>query len=76
VIYGRTNTRDRSFDAVVFGDPVRPNETATVLLDGVEIAAPVGEINCVTIHGRSGRNIVAGCKHPFRAQTVDVGGSD
>src|ERR1700688_1040938 len=76
MIHGGTNTRNRCADTVVIGDLVRPDETATVLLDRVEIAAPIGEVNRITIHDRSSGNIVAGCKHPFWVQTVDVGGSD
>src|SRR6266576_2658785 len=41
-----------------------------------EIAAPIGEINCVTRHGRSGRNITTRWEHPFWAQAVDVGRAD
>jgi hypothetical protein len=76
MIHGGTNTRDRCADTVVIGDLVRPDETATVLLDGIEIAVPIGEVNRITIHGRSSRNIVAGCKNPFWVEAVDVGGSD
>src|SRR5260370_22395246 len=76
MIHGRTNTRDRCVDTVVIGNLVRPDETATVLLDGVEIAAPIGEINCVAIHGRSSRNIVTSCEYPPWIQSADVGWSD
>src|ERR1700731_5044640 len=76
MVHGGTNTRDRCADTVVIGDLVRPDEAATVFLDRVEITAPIGEVNRITIHGRSSRNIVAGCKHPFWVQAVDVGGSD
>ena len=64
-IHRGTDTRDRSVDSVVLGDLVRPDELATVLLDGKEVAAPIGEINCVTIYGRSGRDIATGCEDPF-----------
>ena len=37
------------------GDFVRPDESASILLDSEEVAAPIGEVNRVTIHGRSGR---------------------
>ena len=72
-IHGRTHTRDSSFDAVVLGDLVRPDETAAILLDGEEISAPVGKVNGVTIHGRSSGNIPAGCEYPFGFQALDVG---
>ena len=68
-----TDTRDSSVDAVVLGDLVRPDETAAILLDGEEIAAPVGKVNGVTIHGRSSGNIPAGCEYPFGFQALDVG---
>src|SRR6478752_137839 len=61
-----TYARDSSVDAVVLGDLVRPDETAAIFLDGEEIPAPVGKVNCLTIDGRSGRNIAAGCEYPFR----------
>src|SRR3981081_2040258 len=75
MIHGGTKTRDRCVDTVI-GDLVRPDETATVLLDGVEIPAPIREVNCITIHGRSSTNIVAGCKHPFWVQALHVGRTD
>src|SRR4051812_40845551 len=61
-----TDTRDSSIDAVVLGDLVRPDQPAAILLYGEEITAPVGKVNRVTIHGRSGRNISASCENPFR----------
>src|SRR5882724_1639984 len=74
--HSRANTRDSSFDAVVVGYLVRPDKPTAVLLDCEEIAAPIGEVNCVAIHGRSSRHIPTRCEHPFRAQTLDVGRTD
>src|SRR5258708_11224098 len=71
-IHGRANTRDSSIDAVVVGNLVRPDKPAAVLLDCEKIAAPIGEVNCVAIHGRSSRHIPTRCEHPFRSQTLDV----
>src|SRR6266478_8625172 len=76
MIHGGTNTRDRSGNTVVLGDLVRPDETSTLLFDCEEIAAPIRKVNCITIHGRSSRNIVAGCKHPFGVQGLHVGRAD
>ncbi len=75
-IHGRANTRDSSIDAVVIGDLVRPDEPPAVLLDCEKIATPIREVNCVTIHGRSSRNIATRGEHPFRAQALDVGRTD
>jgi len=52
---------------------VRPDEVTAVLLDREEIAGPIGEINCVTIHGRSCRDIASRCEDPLWGETVDVG---
>ena len=76
MIYGRTNARESSGDAVVFGDFARPNESSAVLLDCEEIATPIGKVNCVTGDGRSGGNIATGCENPFWCQTLDVGQTD
>src|SRR6267154_6475554 len=73
---GRTNTRDSSIDAVVIGDFVRPDEFAAVLLDREQVAGPVGEVNGVTVHCRSGRDIAPRCEHPLRGQTFDIGRTD
>src|ERR1700730_331263 len=75
-IHRRTNTRERSVDAVVIRDLVRPDEAPTLLVHGVEIAAPIREVDRVTNDGRSSRNIVSSCKHPFWAQILDVGRTD
>jgi len=72
-IHGRANASDRSFDAIVFGDLVRPDEVTAVLLDREEIAGPIGEVNCVTIHGRSCRDIAPRCEHPFGFQFFYIG---
>src|SRR5258708_15821745 len=72
-IHGRANTRDSSIDAVVVGNLVRPDKPAAVLLDCEQIATPIREVNCVTVHGRSCRNIPTRCEHPFRGETLDVG---
>src|SRR5260370_26374800 len=76
MINRRTHTRDSSVDTIVVGDLVRPDSTPTVLINCKEIAAPIGEINCVAIHGRSSRNISTGCERPFWFQAFDVGGTD
>src|SRR4029077_14480925 len=75
-IDGWANPRDSSIDAVVIGDLVRPDKPAAVLLDREEIATPIRKKNCVTVHGRSCRNIPARCEHPFRGQTFHVGRTD
>src|SRR3984893_7083453 len=76
VIYRRTNTRNSTGNAVVVGDLVRPDETATVLINGEQVAGPIGEVDCVTGHGRSGRNISTGSEYPFWFQALDVVGTD
>src|SRR5437899_47751 len=76
MIHGRTDTRDSSGDAIVLGDLVRPDQMAAVLFDCEQIAAPIGEVNCITTHRGSGRNISTGCKHPFWFQALDVGRTD
>src|SRR5882757_8609342 len=75
-IHGRTNTRDSPIDTVVIGDLVRPDQFAAVLLDGEEIAGPVGEVNGVTVHRGSSRNIAPRCEHPLRGQAFDIGRTD
>src|SRR5216684_7389137 len=75
-IHGRANTGDSSIDAVVIGDLARPDKPAAVLLDCEKIAAPIWEIDCVTVHGRICRNIPTRCEHPFRGETLDVGRTD
>src|ERR1700679_1208529 len=72
MIRGRTNARYRSGNAIVIGDFVRPDETSAVLRDCEEIAARIGEVDCVTIHSRSSRNITTSCEHPFLFQAIDV----
>ncbi len=76
MIYRRTNTRNSTGDAVVVGDLVRPDETATVLINGEEVAGPIWEVDCVTGDGRSGRNIATSCEDPFGFQALDVAGTD
>src|SRR4029077_2083883 len=71
-----TDTRNSSDNAIVIRDLVRPNETAGLLLDGEEIATPIGEVNGVTIHGWSGRNVTTRGEYPLRCQTLDVGGGN
>jgi hypothetical protein len=66
VIYCGTDTRNSSGNAIVIGDLVRPDETAALLLDGEEIATPIGKVDCVTIHGGSGRNVTTRGEYPFR----------
>ncbi len=75
-VHGRTNARNGPIDAVVLGDLVRPDEATAVLPDCEEIAAPIGEVNSVTVHCRSSRNITARCEHPFRFQLFDIGRTD
>src|SRR5882762_7083900 len=75
-IYGRANTGDSSIDAVVGGNLVRPDQPTAVLLDCEEIATPIREVNRVTVHRRSSRNIATRCEHPFRGKTVNVGRAD
>jgi hypothetical protein len=65
-----------SHDAIVLADFVRPDEISSLLFNCKEIASPIGETNCVTSHGRRGRNITTSCDHPFWAQVVDVGRTD
>src|SRR6266436_1093988 len=76
MIHGRTNPRDSSGDAIIVGDLVRPDKVATVLLDGEKIAAPIGEVNGITIHCGSGRNISTSREYPFWIQARDVAGTD
>src|SRR5712671_3412956 len=75
-VHGRTNTRDSPIDTVVIGDLVRPDQFAAVLFDGEEIAGPVGEVDGVTVHCGSGRDIAPRCEHPLRGQTFDIGWAD
>jgi hypothetical protein len=73
IIHRRADTRQSSLDAIVLGDLMRPDETPTVPLDREKIAAPIGKVDCVTIHRRSSGNIATRGEHPFGAQAVDVG---
>src|SRR6266852_6699586 len=75
-VHGRTNTRDSPIDAVVLGNLVRPDEAAAVLLDCEEIAGPIGEVNGVTVHCWSSRNVATRCEHPFGFQLFDIGRTD
>src|SRR5882757_6686241 len=65
-VHDRANTRDSPVDTVVIGDFVRPDQPAAVLLDCEEIAGPIGEVNGITVHGWSSRNVATRCEHPFR----------
>src|SRR5207253_11048061 len=76
MIHGRTDTRDSSGDAIVLGDLVRPDQMAAVLFDCEQIDAQIGEVNCITTHRRSGRNISTRCKHPTWFQALDVSRTD
>src|SRR5258705_12319602 len=75
-VHSRTNTRDSPVDTVVIGDFVRPDQPAAVLLDCEEIAGPNGEVNGVTVHGWSSRNVASRCEHPFGFQLFDIGRAD
>src|SRR6266404_5837303 len=75
-VHSRTNTRDSPVDAVVIGDFVRPDQPAAVLLDCEEIAGPIGEVNGVTVHCWSSRNVASRREHPFRFQLFDIGRAD
>ena len=55
---------------------MRPDEPAAVLLDCEEIAGPIGEVNGVSVHSGSSRNIATRCEHPFRFQLFDIGRAD
>src|SRR2546422_1397434 len=72
----RAHARDGACDAVVLGDLVRPDETAALLLHGEEVAGPIGEVDRVTVDGRSGRDIAARRERPLRTQRLDVAGAD
>src|SRR5256886_8354577 len=41
-----------------------------------EIAGPIGEVNGVSVHCGSSRNIATRCEHPFRFQLFDIGRAD
>src|SRR5260370_41098930 len=75
-VHSRTNTRDSPVDAVVIGDLVRPDQPAVVLLDCEEIAGPIGEVNGVTVHYWSSRNVATRSEHPFRCQLFDNSRAD
>jgi hypothetical protein len=44
----------------IANSPVARWPETVVLLDGEEIATPIGEVDCVTGDGRRGRNIATG----------------
>ncbi len=71
-----TDARDGSWNTVVLGDLVRPDETAALLLDGEQVAAPIGEIDGVTIHRRSGGDVALRRERPARTEPLDVAGAD
>src|SRR6266478_4651325 len=75
-IYGRTHARDRSLNAVVIGDLVRPDQPTALFLHSIKIASPIGKVNRVSVHRRRSGNIAARREHPFLGESIDVGRTD
>src|SRR5258707_11708387 len=73
-VHRGADARDRSLNAVVIGDLVRPDQPAALFLDCEKTSTPIGKVNRVSVHRRRSGNIGARREHPFCVSRLTLEG--